>query len=109
MLAGAELADVSPDQPLPTDQAEAAVWLGLAQRKLGRTAEAADVAARYRDRIEVPADRALLELAVLADPPLAPAEHLATAATSYATAIRDGLAALPRIGGAAPVRTASAR
>ncbi len=107
-LAGAELAGASPDQPLPADQAEAAVWLGLAQRKLGRAAEAADVATRYLGRIDDPTERALLELAVLADPPAVPAESLATAATGYATAIRDGLAALPRLS-AAPVRTASAR
>lgn len=108
-LAGAELAGASPDQPLPADQAEAAVWLGLAQRKLGRAAEAADVATRYLGRIDDPAGRALLELAVLADPPAVAAESLATAAAGYATAIRASLAALPRIGGAAPIRTASAR
>ena len=108
-LAGAELAGANPDQPLLVDQAEAAVWLGLAQRKLGRAAEAADVATRYLGRIDDPTERALLELAVLVDPPAVAAESLATAAASYATAIRASLAALPRIGGAAPIRTASAR
>jgi hypothetical protein len=111
-LAGAALAAAPAGRHLDARQAEAAVWLGIAQGRLGQEdglEQGGDPAVRYRERMADPADRALLELATLPAPPDAAVERLATAAGSFAGAIRAGLTALPRIGAAAPVRTASAR
>ena len=44
---GAELAATDASKPLSVDQADAAIWLGLAQARLGHAGEAAAVAARY--------------------------------------------------------------
>ena len=111
-LAGAALAAAPAGGPLDAGQTAAAVWLAIAQGRLGQEGgleQGGDAAARYRERIEDPAERALLDLATLPAPPNAAAEQLATAAGSFAGAIHAGLAALPRIGAAAPVRTAFAR
>ncbi|MGE3294073.1 MAG: hypothetical protein AB7O95_22125, partial [Geminicoccaceae bacterium] len=108
-LAEAALASASPDRPLTADQAENLLWLAIAQGRLGREAQAATLASRYRDRIAGPAERALLALATLPAPAEDDPGQLAAAAAGFAGAIRAGLAALPRLDRAPPVRTASAR
>lgn len=107
--AGADLAATGGGAALSPALADAAVWLGLAQSRLGRANEAAAVAARYAARIDDRQGPALLRLATLADG----AGSTPVAAARFAAAIRAELASLPPLAaGNEPdpsVRSASAR
>jgi hypothetical protein len=108
-LSGAELAALGPDAGLEPLQAAAAVWLGLAETQLGRTDEAADLAARYAAHIKDPELASLLTLATIA----VPAAHRdGTLTGHFAAARRRDLAMMapPTLGNAGGrIRTASAR
>lgn len=108
-LAEAELADVAATGALPPAKSEAVVWLGLAQARLGRLPAAASVAERYRGRIAGATEQALLGLATQGVPPAVDPGALADAEAGFAAALKAGLATLPVLQPAPPVRTAAAR
>ena len=108
-LAEAELAAGDATGPLPPAQAEAVLWLALARARLGQFPAAASVAERYRGRIAGATEQALLGLATLAVPPATDPGALADAEAGFAAALEAGLAALPALRPAPPVRTAAAR
>jgi hypothetical protein len=107
--AAAELAAAPASTVLGPDHAAAAVWLGLAQARSGRAAEAADVADRYAARLAIPGDASLLRLAA-APPPAAAPEAALAAAGRLIDAVRAGRETLPELAAlGGPVRTAAAR
>ncbi len=107
-LAETGLAEAHDGQPLNDDQANAAVWLGLAQTRLGRVRDADAMAGRYADRLAGRPEQPLLELAVLTPPVDGQADELTAATGVFDAKIRNGLAALPQLAVAEPVKTASA-
>ena len=108
--AGADLAAAGGSAGLSPAQAEAAIWLGLAQSQLGHAAGAAGVADRYAGRLDDPQDAALLRLAALPAPTDGPSGRPATGVAEFAAAIRAALSSLPALARSSDViRTASAR
>jgi hypothetical protein len=104
--AGADLTATGDSTTLSPAQADAAIWLGLAQSRLGHVAEAAAVADRYAARLDDQQGAALLRLATLP----APSGKPAAGAAELAAAIRAELGSLSAPGASsAAVRTASVR
>ena len=66
------------------------------------------MAGRYADRLAGRPEQPLLELAVLTPPDDGQADELTAATGVFDAKIRNGLAALPRLAVAEPVKTASA-
>ena len=98
--AGADLTAAAGSAALSPAQADAAIWLGLAQTRLGRAEAARAVAARFGTLIAATDQAALLRLATMAAEPT----------DGLAAAIRADLAVLPALAAdQAAVRTASAR
>ena len=106
---GAELAAVGEAAELDPLQAAAAVWLGLAQARLGQADAAAAVAVRYAERIRTPQLAGLLRLATMT---ATGQDADGTMAGRFAAALRGELAALGPVAAASAsggIRTASAR
>jgi hypothetical protein len=106
---GAELAAAGDAAELDPSQAAAAVWLGLAQARLGQTEAAATVAARYVARIRAPQLAGLLRLATMT---AAGQDGDGATAGRFAAALRNELASLGPVAATSTggrLRTASAR
>ena len=100
--AGADLAAADGVATLAPVQAEAAIWLGLAQARMGRGPEAQAVVERYAARIPSRPQAALLRLAALSVDP--------AGATDLGPRLRTELAELPGLAaGSDGIKSASAR
>jgi hypothetical protein len=100
--AGADLAAADGVAILDPAQAEAAIWLGLAQARMGREPEARAAAETYAARIASRPQAALLRLAALSGDP--------AGATDLGPRLRTQLADLPGLAaGSDGIKSASAR
>jgi hypothetical protein len=109
----AVLARRAQDPVLDRSGAEAAVWLTLAQARLGDAAAAAATAARYRPLLPDGPLPALLALASATTVTADSTDRLSSAVGALATTARSELARLPPLGaagdGQAGLKSASAR